>query len=139
VLTEVARSHGILIIDNPLLTPPELEALLPADGSAVTIVVDDADQYKNASIEHALTGVKHRAVFIVAADSDALSTLFGGPVVEAKRSRQALVLRPESTIMGTQTTGSPIPKFMLGRGTPGSAVVTTPAGWLAARVPDVRQ
>lgn len=139
VLTEVARSHGIRIIDNPLLTPPELEALLPADGSVVTIVVDDADQHKNASIEHALTGVKHRAAFIVAADSDALSTLFGGPVVEAKRSRQALVLRPESTIMGTQATGSPIPKFMLGRGTPGSAVVTTPAGWLAARVPDVRQ
>ncbi len=139
VLTEVARSHGIAVVDSPLLTPPELDALLPADGATTTIVVDDADQYKNAPIEHALTGVKHRAVFLVAADSDALSTLFGGPVVEAKRSRQALVLRPESTIMGTQTIGSPIPKFMLGRGTPGSAVVTTPTGWLAARVPDVRQ
>jgi S-DNA-T family DNA segregation ATPase FtsK/SpoIIIE len=41
--------------------------------------------------------------------------------------------------MGTQAIGTPIPKFMLGRGTPGSAVVTTPTGWLAARVPDVRQ
>lgn len=136
VLTEAAVAHGVRVVSDPQLTPPELDALLPADGGHVTIVVDDADQYKNAPIEHTLTGVKHRASFIVSADSEALTTLFGGPVVEAKRARQALVLRPESTIMGTQAVGSPIPKFMLGRGTPGSAVVTTPTGWLAARVPD---
>lgn len=139
VLTETARAHGIPVVENPLLTPPELEELLPADGALTTIVVDDAEQYKNAAIEHTLTGVKQRAVFAVSADSEALSTLFGGPIIEAKRARQALVLRPESTIMGTQAIGSPIPKFMLGRGTPGGGVVTTSAGWLAVRVPDVLQ
>jgi len=139
VLTQVAAEHRIPVIDNPLLTPPELDALLPDADTQITVVVDDAEQYKNAAIEHTLTGVKHRAVFLVAADSESLSTLFGGPVVEAKRSRHALVLRPESTIMGTQAVGSPIPKFMLGRGTPGSGVLTTPSGWLAVRVPDVHQ
>jgi len=139
VLTELAREHGIPVIGNPLLTPPELDQVLPAGDGLVTIVVDDAEQYKNAPIEHALTGIKQRAVFLVSADGDALSTLFGGPVVEAKRARHALVLRPESTIMGTQAIGSPIPKFMLGRGTPGAGVLTTATGWLPVRVPDVRQ
>jgi len=139
VLTQVAAEHRIPVIDNPLLSPPELDALLPDADTLVTVVVDDAEQFKNAAIEHTLTGIKHRAVFLVAADSESLSTLFGGPVVEAKRSRHALVLRPESTIMGTQAIGSPIPKFMLGRGTPGSGVLTTPSGWLAVRVPDVHQ
>lgn len=136
VLTRTAAQRGIPVIDNAALTPPELDAVLPTGDTVVTVVVDDAEQYKNATIEHTLTGVKHRARFIVAADSESLSTLFGGPVVEAKRSRTALVLRPESTIMGTQAVGSPIPKFLLGRGTPGSGVLTAPTGWLGVRVPE---
>lgn len=139
ILTEVAAAHGIQVISRGDLTPPELDPILDAAGEFVTVVVDDAEQLKNAPIEHALTGAKHRAVFIVAADSESLSTLFGGPIVEAKRSRRALVLRPESAIMGTQAVGSAIPKFMLGRGTPGQAVFTTPGGWLPVRVPDIRQ
>lgn len=139
ILTEVAAAHGIQVIAGGDVGPAELDPILDAAGEFVTVVVDDAEQLKNAPIEHALTGAKHRASFIVAADSESLSTLFGGPVVEAKRARRALVLRPESTIMGTQAAGSPIPKFMLGRGTPGSAVLTTPSGWLAVRVPDIRQ
>ncbi|UOE42652.1 FtsK/SpoIIIE domain-containing protein [Agromyces larvae] len=139
ILTEVAAGHGIRVITSATTTPPELEAALEGLGDHVTIVVDDAEVFKNAPIEHALTGVKHQSTFLVAADSESLSGLFGGPVVEAKRSRRALVLRPESSILGTQAVGSPIPKFMLGRGTPGSAVFTTPAGWLPVRVPDIRQ
>ncbi|QAY73141.1 hypothetical protein ET445_07055 [Agromyces protaetiae] len=142
ILTEVAAGHGITVVSagdtDPVKLGEVLDGIAGVGGSA-TIVVDDAEQYKNAPIEHALTGVKHRAAFIVAADSESISTLFGGPIVEAKRSRRALVLRPESAIMGTQAVGSPIPKFMLGRGTPGSAVFTTPAGWLPVRVPDIRQ
>lgn len=139
ILTEVAAAHGIQVVSGGDTGPTELEPILDAAGEFVTVVVDDAEQFKNAPLEHALTGAKHRAVFIVAADSESLSTLFGGPIVEAKRSRRALVLRPESTIMGTQAVGTPIPKFMLGRGTPGSAVLTTPGGWLPVRVPDIRQ
>lgn len=139
ILTEVAAGHGIRVLSAADTDPAGLEAALDGLGDRVTIVVDDAEQLKNAPIEHALTGVKQRAVFLVAAESESLSGLFGGPVVEAKRSRRALVLRPESAIMGTQAIGSPIPKFMLGRGTPGSAVFTTPSGWLPVRVPDIRQ
>jgi S-DNA-T family DNA segregation ATPase FtsK/SpoIIIE len=139
ILTEVAAAHGIQVLGGGDIGPAELDPILDAAGEFVTVVVDDAEQLKNTPIEHALTGAKHRAVFIVAADSESLSTLFGGPVVEAKRARRALVLRPESTIMGTQAVGSPIPKFMLGRATPGSAVLTTPSGWLPVRVPDIRQ
>ena len=68
-----------------------------------------------------------------------MSTLFGGPFAEAKKARRALVLRPESSVMGTQVIGSPIPKFMLGRGSAGGGVFTTAAGWLPVRVPDIRQ
>ena len=139
ILTEVANGHGIPVVTAGDTTAPELEPLLDGLGDAVSIVVDDAEQFKNAPIEHALTGVKHRATFIVSADSESISTLFGGPIVEAKRSRRALVLRPESAVMGTQAVGTPIPKFMLGRGTPGSAVLTTAAGWMPVRVPDIRQ
>ncbi|MEF3403281.1 FtsK/SpoIIIE domain-containing protein [Agromyces sp. CCNWLW203] len=139
ILTEVAAAHGIQVLGGGDIGPAELDPILDAAGEFVTVVVDDAEQLKNTPIEHALTGAKHRAAFIVAADSESLSTLFGGPVVEAKRARRALVLRPESTIMGTQAVGSPIPKFMLGRATPGSAVLTTPSGWLPVRVPDIRQ
>jgi S-DNA-T family DNA segregation ATPase FtsK/SpoIIIE len=139
ILTEVATGHGIPVITAGDTAPPDLERVLDGVGEFVTVVVDDAEVFKNAPIEHALTGVKHRAAFIVSADSESLSTLFGGPVVEAKRARRALVLRPESSVMGTQAVGTPIPKFLLGRGTPGSAVLTTSSGWLPVRVPDIRQ
>jgi len=139
ILTEVAAGHGIPVLSAGDTSPADLEAVLDGVGEFVTVVVDDAEVFKNAPIEHALTGVKHRVAFIVSADSESLSTLFGGPVVEAKRARRALVLRPESTIMGTQAVGTPIPKFLLGRGTPGSAVLTTSTGWLPVRVPDIRQ
>jgi S-DNA-T family DNA segregation ATPase FtsK/SpoIIIE len=76
---------------------------------------------------------------MVAADTESVSTLFGGPLVEAKKSRRALVLRPESAINGTQVVGSPIPKFMLGRASAGAGVLTTAAGWMPVRVPDIRQ
>jgi S-DNA-T family DNA segregation ATPase FtsK/SpoIIIE len=139
ILTEVAAGHGVPVLSAGDTQPADLERVLDGVGEFVTVVVDDAEQFKNAPIEHALTGFKHRIAFIVSADSESLSTLFGGPVVEAKRARRALVLRPESAIMGTQAVGTPIPKFLLGRGTPGSAVLTTSSGWLPVRVPDIRQ
>ncbi|WP_345751891.1 FtsK/SpoIIIE domain-containing protein [Microbacterium rhizophilus] len=140
VLTETARASGVPVIENGTLTPPELDELLaPFGEQVVTVVVDDAEQFKNAAIEHALTGVKHRARFIVAADIESVSTLFGGPFVEAKRARRALVLQPQSAMYGTQTAGMPIPKFMLGAVPAGGGVLMTPAGWIQVRVPDLRQ
>ncbi|MDQ2660442.1 MAG: FtsK/SpoIIIE domain-containing protein [Actinomycetota bacterium] len=139
ILTDVAAGHSAPIISAGDTSPQQLEELLDSLGERATIVVDDAEQFKNAPIEHALTGVKHRATFIVAADTEAVSTLFGGPLVEAKKSRRALVLRPESAINGTQVIGSPIPKFMLGRASAGAGVLATAGGWLPVRVPDIRQ
>lgn len=139
ILTEVAGGHSAPVITAADMTPPQLDEILDSLGGHVTIVVDDAEQFKNAPIEHALTGVKHRATFIVAADTEAVSTLFGGPLVEARKSRRALVLRPESAINGTQVIGSPIPKFMLGRASAGAGVLATASGWLPVRVPDIRQ
>jgi S-DNA-T family DNA segregation ATPase FtsK/SpoIIIE len=139
ILTDVAAGHSAPILTAGDTTPAQLDEILDRLGERVTIVVDDAEQFKNAPIEHALTGVKHRATFIVAADTESVSTLFGGPLVEAKKSRRALVLRPESAINGTQVVGSPIPKFMLGRASAGAGVLTTAAGWMPVRVPDIRQ
>ncbi|MFB9308824.1 S-DNA-T family DNA segregation ATPase FtsK/SpoIIIE [Agromyces hippuratus] len=139
VLTEVAAGHSVPVVSAADTAPAQLDEILDALGQRVTIFVDDAEQWKNAPIEHALSGVKHRAAFVVAADTESVSTLFGGPLVEAKKARRALVLRPESSVMGTQVIGSPIPKFMLGRGSAGGGVFTTPAGWMPVRVPDIRQ
>lgn len=140
VLTELADAAGIPVIRTGDVQPPQLdEVLAPLDGTRLTVVVDDAEQFKNAPIEHALTGIKHRATFIVAADSDSLSTLFGGPFVEAKKARRAFVLRPNQAMIGTQAVGAPIPKFMLGHSTPGGGVFLSAGGWMPARVPDPRQ
>jgi S-DNA-T family DNA segregation ATPase FtsK/SpoIIIE len=139
VLTEVAAGHSVPVVSAGDTTPAQLEELLDGLGERVTIVVDDAEHWKNAPIEHSLVGVKHRASFVVAADAESVSTLFGGPFVEAKKARRALVLRPESAVMGTQAIGSPIPKFMLGRGSAGGGVFTTSSGWMPVRVPDIRQ
>ncbi len=139
ILTDVAAGHSAPVLSAGDTTPAQLDEILDGLGERVTIVVDDAEQFKNAPIEHALTGIKHRATFMVAADTESVSTLFGGPLVEAKKSRRALVLRPESAINGTQVVGSPIPKFMLGRASAGAGVLTTSAGWLPVRVPDIRQ
>lgn len=139
VLTELAERSGIPVIRAGDTQPAQLDELLAPFDGRVTVVVDDVEQFKNAPIEHALTGIKHRASFIVAADSDSLSTLFGGPFVEAKKARRAFVLRPSAAMLGTQAVGAPIPKFMLGQAPAGGGVYTTPSGWLPARVPDVRQ
>lgn len=139
-LTQAALEAGVTVIDNGTITPADLDALLAPYGDAVvTFVVDDVEQFKNASIEHALTGIKHRARFIVAADIESVSTLFGGPFVEAKRARRAIVLQPQSAMYGTQAAGTPIPKFMLSSVPAGGGVLMTPAGWIQIRVPDFRQ
>lgn len=139
VLTELAERSGIPVITAAETQPAQLDEILAPFDGRVTVVVDDAEQFKNAPIEHALTGIKHRATFIVAADTDSLSTLFGGPFVEAKKARRAFVLRPAAAMIGTQAVGAPIPKFMLGQAPAGGGVFTTPSGWMPARVPDVRQ
>lgn len=139
VLTEVAAASGVTVVNRGDLTPAELEELIAPLGARFTVLVDDAEQLKNAPLEHALAGVKDRANFVVAADIDALSTLFGGPIVEAKRARKGFVLRPTQAMQGTQTIGASIPKFMLGEVPAGGGVMMTPHGWVQARVPDVTQ
>ncbi|WP_456286544.1 hypothetical protein M1D46_02835 [Microbacterium sp. JZ70] len=138
-LSELARDVGVPVIENTALTPLELDEVLAPFPGVVTFVVDDVEQLKNAPLDHALTGVRHRAVFIVAVDAESTSTLFGGPFVEAKRSRRAIVLRPEAALYGTQAAGAAIPKFMLGQVPIGGGVLSTPRGWLPVRVPDIRQ
>ncbi|MBO3662740.1 FtsK/SpoIIIE domain-containing protein [Microbacterium stercoris] len=135
-----ARAAGLPFIENGTLTPMELDELIaPYGDKVVTVMVDDVEQFKNAPVEHALTGIKHRARFIVAAEIESVSTLFGGPYVEAKRSRRALVLQPQASMHGTQAAGTPVPKFMLGNVPAGGGVLMTPAGWVQVRVPDVNQ
>lgn len=139
ILTEAAEARGIAVISAADTSPAELEQALAAFDGRVSILVDDAEQYKNAPIEHALGGIKHRATFAAAADSDSMSTLFGGPFAEARRSRRAIVLSPEASMLGTQAIGSPIPKPMLGRRSVGGGVFMASGGWLPVRVPDMRQ
>ncbi|WP_207454272.1 FtsK/SpoIIIE domain-containing protein [Herbiconiux sp. SYSU D00978] len=143
VLTEVAASHGATVVSAPDTDAMTLLGILDrvpdALGRRVTVVIDDADLLKQTPLEQALSGVTGQVDLCVAVETEAASTLFSGPFVTAKKARQGLVLSPTNAMTGTQLMGAQIPRFMLGSGTPGSAVLFRDAAWLPVRVPDVRQ
>jgi S-DNA-T family DNA segregation ATPase FtsK/SpoIIIE len=143
VLTEVAATHGIPVVSEPTTDAGELLALLDripdALGKRVTVLIDDADLLKQTPLEQGLSGLTSQVGFCVAVETEAASTLFGGPFVAAKKARQGLVLSPTNAMTGTQLMGAQIPRYMLGAGTPGAGVLFRDAAWLSVRVPDVRQ
>jgi len=141
VLTERATAAGVRVLgaDAFATGPVELPQYLPEVDGRLTVIIDDVEHLKNSPLDAALSTMKDRFLFVCAVDIESTSTLFGGPFVEAKRARRALVLRPTAALHGTQVTGTPIPKFMLGSTTAGGGVLMAPEGWLQVRVPDLRQ
>ncbi|WP_156761676.1 FtsK/SpoIIIE domain-containing protein [Microbacterium karelineae] len=142
ILTERAEAAGVRVLGSDALAwgPMEIASALPdADGRTLSIVVDDVEQLKNSPLDATLASLKDRARFLCAVDIEMTATLFGGPFAEAKRARRAVVLRPGASLHGTQVTGTPIPKFMLGATPAGGGVFAASHGWMPARVPDLRE
>ncbi len=144
VLTELARSQGITVIDDTAMEAGEFTTLVEAieqqhgEGS-VTLVVDDAEMMKQTPVEFGITGVASRVSLAVAVESEAASSLFGGALAQAKRHRQGVVLTPSNPMVGTTLFGTQIPKFMIGGRSAGAGVAHLDGIWLPIRVTDVRQ
>lgn len=144
VLTELAMSEGIAVLDDASLEAGQLAAMVDeldsaGGGEPVTLVVDDAEMLKQTPIEFGITGVGSRVSVAVAVETEAASSLFGGALALAKRHRQGLVLTPLNPMVGTTLFGTQIPKFMIGGRSSGSGVTHLDGRWVPIRTADVRQ
>ncbi|RWZ68326.1 hypothetical protein ELQ92_03655 [Labedella populi] len=139
VLTEVAAGHSVPVLSDTSAGPEAIAAVLDAlEGRPLTVVVDDADALRDSPLEHALIGVKRDLVFIVSLSTESVSSVFGGPYVEAKRARRGLVLSPSNAMTGTQAFAAQIPKFMLGKTAAGGGVLFRDGVYTPVQVPDIR-
>lgn len=136
-LAEVANTHGLPLLN--LETPEEeVAAALTAREQRLTIIVDDAERLRSTPLEKSLTAAKGHSVFIAAIASASVAGAVAGPFAEARRAGRGLLLSPTSSILGTQTFETSIPKHLVGRGNPGRGVLFLNGGYLPVQVPDVR-
>ncbi len=141
MLTDVAAASRIPLLSDP---ETELERLqevvesIPGDGP-LTVVIDDAERLKQKPLEMALSMIGRSAVFCVGIDAEAVTSQFSGPYVEAKKAHSGILLSPEVSIIGTQTFGTQVPKFLLGKTGPGGGILYRDGSWIPTRVPDVKQ
>ncbi len=144
VLTELAEAEGIRVLSDLSLDAASftsiVEELEGAAGSGpLTLVVDDAEMMKQQPIEFGISGVASRVSVIVAVESEASSSLFGGALAQAKRYRRGIVLTPMHAMIGMTLFGTQIPKFMIGTRSSGAGVSHLDGQWVPIRTPDVRQ
>jgi S-DNA-T family DNA segregation ATPase FtsK/SpoIIIE len=138
-LTEVAAGHSVAVISDTSTGPEAIAELVESvSGRPLTIVVDDVETLRDSPLEHALIGAKRDLVFIVALTTEAVSSIFGGPYVEAKKARRGIVLSPANSMTGTQAFASQIPKFMLGKTPAGGGVLFRDGEYTPIQVPDIR-
>jgi S-DNA-T family DNA segregation ATPase FtsK/SpoIIIE len=127
------------VLSDTSAGPEAVSAVLDAvSDRPLTIVVDDAESLRDSPLEHALIGAKRDLVFIVSLTTEAVSSVFGGPYVEAKRARRGLVLSPSNAMTGTQAFATQIPKFMLGKTPAGGGVLFRDGSYTPVQVPDIR-
>ena len=143
VLTEIARSEEITVIDDiatdAATVTAGVDALAATGDGPVTVLVDDAEIMKQAPVEFGISGVASRVSVVVAVESEAASSLFGGALPTAKRARAGLVLGPTNSMVGTTLFGTQIPKSMLGGRSAGLGVSFVDGAWVPVRTADVRQ
>lgn len=138
-LTEVSAGHSVTVLSDTSAGPEAVAELVAgAGGKPLTVVVDDVETLRDSPLEHALIGAKRDVVFIVALTTEAVSSIFGGPYVEAKKARRGIVLSPSNSMTGTQAFASQIPKFMLGKTPAGGGVLFRDGEYTPVQVPDIR-
>ncbi|GAB3127804.1 FtsK/SpoIIIE domain-containing protein [Glaciibacter psychrotolerans] len=137
-LTEVAASHGVPVL-NASSTADTIAAALEPRDTTLTIIVDDAEHWRDSALERALTAAKGHSVYCVSIGAGAASSIFSGPYSEAKKALHGLLLSPGTTILGTQVFGGQIPRYLVGRRPAGGGALYIQGEYLPVQVPDLRR
>ena len=136
-LAEVALAHNVPVLDSTSTQEQWAPILAQIDG-VLTVVVDDAERWKDSLLEMALFGARGHARFIVSIGADAASSVFTGAYAEAKKARLGLLLSPTTSILGTQVFGTQLPRHLVGRAAPGGGAFYSDGRYTAMQVPDLR-
>jgi S-DNA-T family DNA segregation ATPase FtsK/SpoIIIE len=136
ILTEAATELRVPILDRAdMLSDAVDRVFAPFESHPVTVVVDDAELIRDSFLEQSLTAKKASLVFIVAAATEAAPSMFGGPLVEAKKARQGMILAPTGALQANTVFGEKIPKFMLGKSSKGGGAVFRLGEFVQVQVP----
>ncbi|MFI6091354.1 FtsK/SpoIIIE domain-containing protein [Streptomyces sp. NPDC051218] len=105
-LRVLENEPGVLGVLNADSSERELTELIEgAEGGKFAVVADDADMLYDTSLDRALEEVAQNGRdggigIVVAGATDTLSSQYRGFVVEARRSRQGMILAPQSASDG---------------------------------------
>jgi S-DNA-T family DNA segregation ATPase FtsK/SpoIIIE len=103
----------------------------------VTLLIDNAEDIPDTPLGQELgTHPGGSSVrYWVACQLETAANAFKGPIAEAKRARQGLLLWPTSSLSGTQILGTTLPKTQLGRSTPGRAAYLKDGDYETVQIP----
>ncbi|MEN8655910.1 FtsK/SpoIIIE domain-containing protein [Streptomyces sp. 21So2-11] len=101
-LRDLAAEQGVLGVLDGESTPDDLEALTATAGGEFVVLVDDAELIYDTPLDEALEEVIRRGMdggqaVIAAGAVDTLSSQYRGFVVQARRSRNGLLLSPQGS------------------------------------------
>ncbi|MGZ4752913.1 MAG: FtsK/SpoIIIE domain-containing protein [Oryzihumus sp.] len=119
-LRDLAGQEGVLGVLTDPATPPEaVEALVAAAAGPVVVVLDDGEELKDSPLAPFLMAVLRgtagaASTLLVGGQVDALSSGFSGWHVEARKSRQGLLLSPQGTMDG-ELIGTRLPRSAVGQ------------------------
>ena len=141
VLTELAARESIPVVSDMTIEAGAFTELVSeyAGDDIPTLIVDDAEIMKQASIEFGITGIASRVSLIVSVESEAASSLFGGALVHAKRHQNGVVLAPKNTMVGASLFGTQIPKGLVGGRSVGAGATHLSGTWIPFRAAGVEE
>ncbi len=131
-LSATAQAAGVPVVSDTTTTAAALGT--PPPGHSV-VIVDDADTIRDSPLEQAIMMDSGNRTYIAAARAGSVATAFSGPIAEAKKVARGIILQPGSSLLGTQALGQTIPKYLVGRGTPGEGALFLDGEYRGVRVP----
>jgi S-DNA-T family DNA segregation ATPase FtsK/SpoIIIE len=119
-LRRLATHDGVRLVDGPSPAAAEVTEAV-SEGGPVVVLVDDADLLGlgspvDAPLRAIVAAGRDRGIGLAyAASAESLTQTFSGWMAEAKRSRQGVLLAPQSAVEG-DLLGSRVPPSMLRAG-----------------------
>ena len=141
MLTELAEREGVPVVSDVTMEAGAFTEFVAAHArhDVPTLIVDDAELMKQASIEFGITGVASNVSIIVSVESEAASSLFGGALVQAKRHQNGVVLAAKNPMAGASLFGTQIPKEHIGGRSAGAGVSHLAGSWIPFRAAGVEE
>jgi S-DNA-T family DNA segregation ATPase FtsK/SpoIIIE len=105
------------------------------------LLIDDAHTVLGTALDDVLVHLVRQQPpgqlgIVVTTTIEELTTQLRGIAAEARRSKQAVLLSPTSSLDGNAV-GVPIPRTMLGRTTPGRGMLLIDDEWVPIQIPDL--